>query len=61
MTEYWLNVTYACGFVGVLNGKVVETCPIFKWMIGKSWENVLINLKSKKQFLEFRELEVEAF
>lgn len=41
---YYLDTKYGCGGVIVKNEKVVETCPLYKWMLGKSIGQVLNNL-----------------
>lgn len=41
---YYLDTKYGCGGVIVKNEKVVETCPLYKWMMGKPIGQVLNNL-----------------
>jgi hypothetical protein len=41
---YYLDTKYGCGGVIVKNDKVTETCPLYKWMMGKTIGEVLNNL-----------------
>lgn len=41
---YYLDTKYGCGGVVVRDDSVFETCPLYKWMIGKKWGEVLNNL-----------------
>jgi len=54
MKDIWLNTTYACGLI-TINEKhiIIETCPIYKWMLNKSLEHVLKYLMYKKQLIKF--------
>lgn len=40
MKLYQVDTGYACAGVVVENDIVMETAPIFKWMIGKDWSSV---------------------
>ena len=35
-TWYWVVTGKGCGGVKVIEGLIVETCPYFRWMIGKT-------------------------
>lgn len=37
---YLLDTGYAAGGVTVRGGKVVEAAPIFRWALGKSWDEL---------------------
>lgn len=41
---YYLDTTYGCGGVIVKDEIVSETCPLYKWMQGKKWNEVLGDL-----------------
>lgn len=41
---YYLDTKYGCGGVIVKKDKVTETCPLYKWMLGKTIGEVLNNL-----------------
>jgi hypothetical protein len=41
---YFLDTKYGCGGVIVKDNKVYKTCPLYKWMIGKPFGEVLNNL-----------------
>jgi hypothetical protein len=48
-TLYWIDTGFACGGVIVNNyGVVIETAPIFSWMLKKKWEQVSIWNKIRK-------------
>lgn len=55
--DYWLNTTYACGLISTNNNIVVDTCPIYKWMIGKEFIYVINYLKYKNKLIEIVEIE----
>jgi len=38
---YWVATKYACGAVVVKVGRVVETAPIYSWMLGYAVKGVL--------------------
>jgi hypothetical protein len=45
-TLYYLDTKYGCGGVVVgQNGYINETCPLYKWMFGKRFREVLRGLK----------------
>lgn len=56
MIDYWLNTTYACGMISTLNGTIYRTCPIYKWMIGKTPNYILRYLKRTKRLIAIEEL-----
>lgn len=37
MTDWYVTLPYATGLITVVDGKVVKTPPIFRWMIGMQW------------------------
>jgi hypothetical protein len=41
---YYLDTKYGCGGVIVKKDIVTETCPLYKWMMGKPIGEVLNNL-----------------
>jgi len=57
-TDYWLNTTYACGLISVdAHMKIINTCPIYKWMIGKYFQYVIDYLKRTNKFIEIVTME----
>ena len=50
---YQLTTTYACGGVIVSQEDVVAACPIYRWMVGKSWQLVLANLRRRKLLVAY--------
>ena len=50
-TLYQLTTTYACGGIIVEGNRIVKTCPIYKWMRGKTLRYVIDYLKRKKTFI----------
>lgn len=55
MIDFWLNTSYACGLIAIDDKFIViETCPIYGWMKGKSVDVVLHYLTSKKQFIDIK-------
>ncbi len=55
MTDYYLTTSYACGLIAINEQFVViETCPIYKWMIHKRLDTCLHYLASKKQFIDIQ-------
>jgi len=49
-TLYQVSTEYATAGVVVHDGKVVQAAPIYRWMIGKYWEDC----KSWKKITEVR-------
>jgi len=48
-TLYRLDTKYGCGGVVVnQGGLIVETCPLYRWMIGKPFRTILDSLKKAK-------------
>lgn len=50
-----LDTEYACGGIIIKEGVCTEAAPIFRWMIGKTYEEI----KSWKKIKRIRELELE--
>lgn len=51
---YWYSTHYACGGVRLVNGHVVEACPIFKNM--KSWSPAQVeHAMRRNQFIRLEE------
>jgi hypothetical protein len=48
-TDYRLDTGYAVGLVLVLGGRVVGGAPIFWWMLGLEWVEVLRRLRLRGQ------------
>lgn len=48
---YWLNTTYACGGIRVLNGLVVEACPIYRKWLGKPILGIIAYLVTEDQLV----------
>lgn len=38
--SYLVDTGYAAGGVTVRRGVVIEAAPVFRWMVGKPWEEV---------------------
>lgn len=49
---YQIDAGYACGGVVVCRNTVIAAAPIFKWMVGKSWDRV----KSWKKIQQIRQV-----
>lgn len=37
---YQIDTGYACGGIEVLQNQIILTAPIFKWMVGKTIEDI---------------------
>jgi len=49
-TLYRLDTEYGCGGVVVSQGGlIVETCPLYRWMMGKPFRTILSSLKRTKK------------
>ena len=53
---YLIDTGYACAGISVKNGKVVETSPIFHWMLGKSLDTIM-RWKRIKNIKKLEEIE----
>ncbi len=53
---YWLSTKYACGgiIVDFEEGLIIKTCLIYQWMVGKTFDFVVLYLKDKRTFIEYR-------
>lgn len=55
--DMWLNTTYACGLITINEFSIVtDTCPIYKWMVGKKLEYVVNYLERTKKLIDIIEL-----
>lgn len=45
---YQITLSYACAGIIVLNNVVIESAPIFNWMIGKNMVDICIWLAKKR-------------
>lgn len=56
-TLYRLDTKYGCGGVVVgQSGYINETCPLYKWMFGKRFSEVLRNLKKAKKLYSCKKI-----
>ena len=50
ITLYYVDTKYGCGGVEVNeSGRIVKTCPLYRWMLNKSLGEVLGGLKRAKK------------
>ena len=50
MTLYYIDTKYGCGGVVVgQGGRIIETCPLYKWMLRKPLTEVLRGLRNSKK------------
>jgi len=54
---YWVNTKYGCGGVRVgESGRINETCPLYRWMEGKSFKEVISGLRYSKKLLNCKKV-----
>ncbi|MBN1887245.1 MAG: hypothetical protein JW850_04625 [Thermoflexales bacterium] len=54
---YWLNTTYACGGVATdKGGIIVDACPIYRRWKGRPLEQVMEDLRRRRQLVDVRPL-----
>jgi len=59
-TLYRLDTKYGCGGVRVgQSGDINETCPLYKWMMGKKFVEVLNGLKRSNKLYSCKKITVE--
>jgi len=59
-TLYRLDTKYGCGGVVVgQNGSINETCPIYRWMFGKPFREVLSGLKRSNKLYSCKKIAEE--
>lgn len=52
MKVWRLETTYACAVIFVDDeGKITDSAPIYRWMVGKNFDNIINHLKHKKQYV----------
>jgi hypothetical protein len=57
---YRLDTKYGCGGVIVSQGGLIlETCPLYRWMSGKPFREVLASLKKSKKLYSCHRLSDE--
>ena len=49
----WLNTTYAYGELVLKNKIIIDSTPIYKWMIGKRLSFILKYLRRKNQLISY--------
>ncbi len=57
---YRLDTKYGCG--GIITnqgGLIVKTCPLYRWMIGKPFRDVINSLKKAKKLYSCHKLSDE--
>ncbi len=54
---YWLNTTYCCGGI-VINERnvIIDSCPLYKWMRGKTLKYVIKYLDKKGKLKQYRKV-----
>jgi hypothetical protein len=56
-TLYRLDTKYGCGGVRVgQSGDINETCPLYKWMMGKKFVEVLNGLKRSNKLYSCKKI-----
>lgn len=53
-TMYVLDTSYACGAIFVKSDIIVDTCPIYSWMVDKDLSYVIEYLRSKGQLIDYK-------
>lgn len=50
--HYYVDIGYATFLVITDSGKVINTAPIVKWMVGKSWAECQVWIRKKNGSIE---------